>query len=289
MAYLTPRSVDEALDLLRQHRPVIVAGCTDVLPAQRQGQRPAAVLDLSELPALQGISHGPEGWRIGAATTWTEIARAALPPAMAGLQQAARQVGAIQIQNAGTIGGNICNASPAADGVPPLLTLNAEIEVASVAGLRRVPLSRFITGPRRIDLAPDEIVTAVVIPQDDGAAGGAFLKLGARSFMVISIAMVAAVLRVSAGRIVMARVAVGSCSAVAQRLTDFESDLEGRSLSDLAALLPDPARHFAPLAPISDVRATAAYRTCAAQELCRRALLQAASVAEAEENRPDAR
>ena len=86
----------------------------------------------------------------------------------------------------------------------------------------------------------------------------------------------------------MARVAVGSCSAVAQRLTDFESDLEGRSLSDLAALLPDPARHFAPLAPISDVRATAAYRTGAAQELCRRALLQAASVAEAEENRPDA-
>ena len=289
MAYLTPRSVDAALEFLRHHRPVIVAGCTDVLPAQRQGQRPAALLDLSELPALRGISHGPEGWRIGAATTWSEIARTALPAAMAGLQQAARQIGAIQIQNAGTIGGNICNASPAADGVPPLLTLNAVVEVASATGLRRVPLSRFIIGPRRIDLAPDEIVTAVLIPQDDAAACGAFLKLGARSFMVISIAMVAAVLRVSAGRIVMARVAVGSCSAVAQRLTDFESDLEGRSLSDLAALLPDPARHFAPLAPISDVRATAAYRTCAAQELCRRALLQAASVAEAEENRPDAR
>lgn len=118
MSYLVPGSVDEALALLRDWRPTVVAGCTDILPARRQGQRSADILDVAQVPELRGIVRGPQGWRIGAAAIWAEIAAAPMRPAFDALRQAAREVGAIQIQNAGTIAGNICNASPAADGVP---------------------------------------------------------------------------------------------------------------------------------------------------------------------------
>src|SRR5690606_7295406 len=114
--------------------------CTDILPARRQGQPPGDILDVTRLPDLRGIARDPHGWRIGAATTWAEIAAAPLPPAFDALQQAAREVGAVQIQNAATIAGNICNASPAADGVPPLLVLEAEVELVSPAGRRRLML-----------------------------------------------------------------------------------------------------------------------------------------------------
>ena len=104
------------------------------------------------------------GLRIGACTTWSAIRDAALPPAFDALRAAAAEVGGGQIQNAGTIGGNLCNASPAADGVPPLLALDAEVELASAAGTRRLPLAAFLRGPRRTDRRPGEMLTAVLIP-----------------------------------------------------------------------------------------------------------------------------
>src|SRR5260370_31103109 len=100
----------------------------------------------------------------GGATTWSEIAAASLPRCLDPLRAAAREIGAVQIQNRGTIAGNLCNASPAADGVPPLLILDASVELASNRGARRLPLSQFITGNRRTSLAPDEILTAIVMP-----------------------------------------------------------------------------------------------------------------------------
>jgi CO/xanthine dehydrogenase FAD-binding subunit len=275
LPYLVPGTLGEALALLAAGRPMVVAGCTDVLPARRQGDRPAAMLDVTRLAELQGIASGPDGWRIGAAATWGQIAAAALPPAFDALRQAAREVGAVQIQNAGTIAGNICNASPAADGVPPLLVLEAEVELASATGRRRLALADFITGVRRTARAPDELVVALHLPQPPAGAGGAFVKLGTRSSLVISIAMVAAVVRVAQGRITEARLAVGACSPVARRLPDWEAALVGRRLDQPEALRPDPA-HLAGLAPIDDVRATAAYRLDAVRELCRRAVMQAA-------------
>lgn len=275
MAYLVPGSVNEALALLRDRRPSVVAGCTDVLPARRQGQQSGDILDVTQVPDLRGIDHGPQGWRIGAAATWAEIAATPLPPAFDALRQAAREVGAIQIQNAGTIAGNICNASPAADGVPPLLVLEAEVELASVAGRRRVTLADFITGVRRTARAPDELVVALHLPHPAADAGGGFVKLGTRTSLVISIAMVATVVRVAGNRIAEARLAVGACSPVALRLPAWEAALVGRSMDDPAALMPDPA-HLAGLAPIDDVRGTAAYRLEAVRELCRRAVIQAA-------------
>ncbi|MGF1659205.1 MAG: FAD binding domain-containing protein [Rubrimonas sp.] len=285
-----PRALDAALALLaaEAHRgasgdaPRILAGGTDVYPSLRDGPAAFAALDVSGLDALRGASETAEGWRIGAATTWTMIARGALPPAFDALRAAAREVGGAQIQNAGTIGGNLCNASPAADGVPPLLALDAQVELASLRGVRRLPLGDFLLGPRRTARAPDELMTAVLIPPQPEAARSAFVKLGARVHLVISIGMVAALLAPDAqGRVGAARVAVGACSAVAQRLPALEAALVGAPWDGRAlAAIPDPA-HLAPLSPIDDIRASAAYRRAAALELVRRALGMAAGEAAA--------
>ncbi|MCX7644809.1 MAG: FAD binding domain-containing protein [Rhodobacteraceae bacterium] len=272
--YLRPRTLDEALRLAAAGRVVPAAGCTDLFPATQAPALAGPILDLTGIEALRGIARGPGGWRIGALATWTEVARAALPPAFDGLRAAAREVGSVQIQNAGTVGGNLCNASPAADGVPCLLTLEAEVELASVRGTRRLPLPAFLTGPRQTARAADELLTAVVVPAAAGAGQGAFVKLGARRYLVISIAMVAARLEVADGRIARAAVAVGACSAVAARLPALEAALAGAPAGEAAdRVVPDlvaPA-----LAPISDVRADAAYRAEAAVELVRRALVRA--------------
>jgi len=252
----------------------ILAGGTDYYPALRDRPASEDTLDLTRIAELRGITTTADGWRIGATTTWTDIVRARLPACFDGLQAAAREVGSVQIQNAGTIAGNFCNASPAADGVPPLLTLDAEVEIASVNGRRLLPLSAFITGVRRTALQPDEIVTAVLIPHQQ--AHSDFLKLGARKYLVISIAMVAAALEIDdGGRIVKARVAVGACSPVACRLAALEADLVGATAADLTAIV-GPS-HLAGLSPIDDVRADGGYRLQAVEELVRRVLVTAAA------------
>jgi len=212
---------------------------------------------------------------IGARATWTELLRADLPPAFDALKLAAREVGSIQIQNRGTVAGNLCNASPAADGAPPLLALDAEVELVSTRGRRFLPLGDFVQGNRRTTRQPDELLVAVRIPRSSTTGVSHFLKLGARSYLVISIAMVAARIALDeTGRIAEAAIAVGACSAVAQRLRRLETALIGRHLGDeaLAAVADWP---FDELTPIDDVRASAAYRRRAAAELVRRALRHA--------------
>ena len=207
-------------------------------------------------------------------TTWTDVIRHPFPAAFDGLKAAAREVGSVQIQNRGTLAGNICNASPAADGVPPLLTLEAVVEIASFQGVRQVRLSRFITGVRQIDLGEDEIVTALMIPPVAESAGSGFVKLGSRRHLVISIAMVSALVELDAGRISDLRLAVGSCAPVAKRLTQLEQKLTGMTPEE-ACNAELSADLFAPLSPISDVRGSADYRAEAVPELCRRALQKA--------------
>jgi CO/xanthine dehydrogenase FAD-binding subunit len=270
--YLRPRSLDEALDALATTGAQILAGGTDVFPALGDRPQTRPFLDITALPELRGIGLEPDHVRIGATTTWTEIARADLPSGFDALRAAAREVGSLQIQNRGTIAGNLCNASPAADGVPPLLALEAEVELTSRTGRRRLPLREFISGYRRTERREDEIVTAVFVPRAMTDARSAFLKLGARRYLVISIVMVAAMLRTDeAGRIDAARVAVGSCSAVAQRLPALEAALVGRPAAPgIGSAV--TAAHLAPLSPLDDVRATGAYRADAAQTLVARAL-----------------
>jgi CO/xanthine dehydrogenase FAD-binding subunit len=268
--YLRPHRLEEALGALQ--RPfTVLAGGTDFYPARVGRSIDEDVLDISAIAELRGIVRGPAGWRLGATTTWGELIAADLPPLFDGLKQAARDVGGRQIQNAGTIAGNLCNASPAADGVPPLLALDAEVEIASRAGVRRVPLATFITGNRRTVLMPGELLVAIHVPQHAHAARSAFLKFGARRYLVISIVMAAATLEIADGRIAVARVAVGACSAVAQRLPALEAALAGAVLD---ASLGDrvEAAHLAPLAPIDDVRGSAGYRRDAALTVLRRLL-----------------
>ncbi len=270
--YARPTTLDQALGLLAAGESRILAGGTDVFPAL--GSRPLSgpILDLSRLTTIRGIAHADGLYRIGGATTWSDLIAADLPQGFAGLKAAAREVGSVQIQNRGTLAGNICNASPAADGVPPLLALDAAVELQSAAGLRVLPLGAFITGNRKTQRRPDELVTAILVPEALAEGRSSFLKLGARRYLVISIAMIAVTIVVGdGGTVAAARVAVGACSAVAQRLPALEAALTGRPF---AAGLGDAVRaeHLAALTPIDDLRAGADYRRAAALVLVRRAL-----------------
>jgi CO/xanthine dehydrogenase FAD-binding subunit len=269
-AYLRPHCLDEALTALaRPH--VVLAGGTDFYPARVGRAIGEDVLDIGGIAILRGISGNSAGWRLGATTTWSELIESDLPPLFDGLKQAAREVGGRQIQNAGTLAGNLCNASPAADGVPCLLALDAEIEIASPTGSRRLPLSQFITGVRRTALAPGELVVAIHVPRPRHEARSAFLKLGTRRYLVISIAMAAATVEVADGRVASARIAVGACSPVAARLPQLEAALAGAPFDGRLAERVEAA-HLAPLAPIDDVRGSAAYRSDAVVTVLRRLL-----------------
>ena len=267
-----PESLDAALELLQGGRAVALGGGTDLYPALRDGTPPPEMVDLTRIDGLRGISRSGDGWRIGGATTWTQGGKAELPPLFDGLKAAAREVGSVQIQNAGTVAGNLCNASPAADGVPALLALDAQVELAAPSGMRRMPLSDFITGPRATKLVPGEILTALFIPEATGQ--GAFLKLGARRYLVISIAMVSAVVEMEGDTVKSARLAVGACSPVARRLPTLEATLAGKSIAQAEQAALDYG--YPELSPIDDVRAGAVYRREAVATLVARALSQAA-------------
>lgn len=269
--YFRPDTLNQALAHLAGGPATVAAGCTDLFPATEAQTLRGPVLDLTGIAELRGVREGPEGWRIGATTTWSDILNADLPPGFDMLRQAAREVGSVQIQNSATVAGNLCNASPAADGVPPLLALDAEVEIAWATGRRRLPLGDFITGVRRTALRPGEMVAAIHVPRAAGQGCSRFLKLGARRYMVISIASVAVRVVVKDGRADRLAIAVGSCSPVAVRLYALEDRLRGLPLSDLTGAV-DAGLVGAALSPIADLRGDAGYRGQAAVELLRRAL-----------------
>lgn len=270
--YSKPKTLNEAVSLLASAGGQVLAGGTDFYPALGERLPQGDVVDITSLDEIRGIVAEQDHFRIGGLTTWTEVIRKPLPRCFDALKAAAREVGSVQIQNRGTVAGNLCNASPAADGVPPLLALDAEVDLVSAGGTRRVPLLQFLTGNRKTLRKGNEILSAVVIPRRMEDAASTFIKLGARKYLVISISMVAAVVQPDAsGRVAEVHVAVGSCSATARRLTDLEKDLIGLPAS---AGIGGEVReaHLLPLSPIDDVRATAEYRRDASLTLVRRAL-----------------
>lgn len=270
--YSRPKTLDAALHVLAQDGGQILSGGTDFFPALGDRPAPDRVIDISGLAEIKGIAVEADHIRIGGLTTWSQLVATPLPRCFDALKSAAREIGGIQIQNRGTVAGNLCNASPAADSVPPLLALDAEVGLISQAGSRRMSLADFIVGNRKTVRRPDEILANVIVPRTLDDARSVFLKLGARRYLVISIAMVAAVVKTdNAGRVAEARIAIGSCSAAARRLTALERALVGIpariGLGTIAQ-----AEHLAQLSPIDDVRATASYRNDAALTLVRRAL-----------------
>ena len=271
-----PQSIAEAARLLASGSWAVLAGGTDLYPAHVGRPIDAPLLDITAIAGLRGIRGDDRGWTIGATTTWSDVVRAELPPLFDALKAAAREVGGVQIQNAGTVAGNLCNASPAADGTPVLLALGARVVLHSARGERELPLDKFVLGSRRTARGADELVVAVRIPARSPRVRSAFAKLGGRRYLTISISTVAVVVDVDTnGAIVEAGVAVGSCSAVAQRLPALEARLVGVAAgADLAAML-EPA-DLAPLTPIDDLRGSAAYRRDATATLVRRALREVA-------------
>ncbi len=250
LSLLEPKSLDDALRLLREVGPLVpVAGCTDLYVGFHFGTVPARrFLDLQALDELRGIRRRGELLVIGALTTYTDLIRSPLVRRrLPILVEASRQVGSPQIQNRGTLGGNLANASPAGDTLPVLAVAEATVVLVSADGERRVPFGSFYTGYRRTSMRPDELIAAVEVPSVEGRQW--FRKVGTRAAQAISKVIMAAV------RAPRPRVALGSVAPTVVRVPRTEAVLAGGgSLAEAQAALLDE------IAPIDDLRSTAAYR-----------------------------
>lgn len=225
-------SVEEALRLLAEHTSAkILAGGTDLIVQMREGEvRPTLLVDISRVASLRGIVLEEGRLRIGSMTTFAELARHPLVVAHAPLlAMAASQVGAVQIRNQGTIGGNIANSSPAGDIIPPLLALEARVEIASVRGRRERALDSFFLGVRKNTLTKDELLTEISFALPVAGTRGTFVKLGRRKAMAIArISMAALVTINEEGIIEEARIALGAVGSVVFRATAAEELMRGR-------------------------------------------------------------
>lgn len=271
--YFRPNALPEALATLSERPWVILAGGTNFYAAQQDRPITQPVLDITGLSELRGVHRDGALWRIGALTTWTDVIEAThLPRRFDGLRQAAQELGRIQIQNVATVCGNLCAAVRAADGPPNLLALDARVELRSQHGQRVIPIADFVTGDQQTVRLPAELVTGLLIPENDRGASGHFRKLAARRYLASSIVSIAAVFEwADEGDIEAVRLAIGGCGPVARRLPALEEALQARPASaDLAALA--QPQHIAHLAPLDDLRATAQYRRHAALTLLRRLL-----------------
>ena len=267
--YYRPENLNDGLVALSENSWTMLAGGTDFYPARVGKHINEKVMDLTGINELRSIRKTEDQIYIGALTTWTDIFKANLPEAFEGLRKASKTIGGVQTQNAGTICGNICNASPAADSIPNLMALNAQVQLMSVKETRILPIEDFILGNRKIARKDNELVTGLIIPFPSKEARGNFEKLGSRAFLVISIAMVGVVVDFNESReIENLNVAVGSCSAVSKRLYLLEKEAKGHKLKDLEI----KPLHLEKLEPINDIRATAAYRNAVVSELVLRAI-----------------
>ncbi len=282
MGVLIPRTLDDAVTALVEHPDALVlAGGTDLMvevnEARLRLSGDETVVAVSRVPELRTWAHDPatRTVRLGAGVTYAEIEREPLASLLPALAQAARTVGSPQIRNAATIGGNLATCSPAGDGLPVLAALDAEVELASPAGRRSVPVGAFMTGVKRTDRRADELITAVTVPVLDGWQG--YAKVGVRNAMVIAIA--GACLAVDRpGRSI--RLALGSVAPTVVRAPDAETFAASRVDWGALAVEDDAVEEFGRLAtrtisPIDDHRATAAYRVHAVEVLARRLLSRA--------------
>ena len=212
----------------------MLAGGTDLYPAHVGRPLAQPLLDITAIAALRGIRREADGgWTIGATTTWTDVVRADLPPVFDALKAAAREVGGVQIQNAGTVAGNVCNASPAADGAPALMALDARVVLRSERGERELR-GRALRArqPAHGARAPTSSSSRSACRRASARARSAFIKLGGRRYLTISMTMVALGVDVDAAGIVVAAAASRSAAApaVARRLPALEARLVGARL-----------------------------------------------------------
>lgn len=274
MEFFRPASLAEALEIKAAHPGGIpIAGGTDLMvEINFDKRRPEVLIDLTVCPELQEWSRSNGTIRIGSGVSYSRLI-AELAGELPGLAIASRTVGSPQIRNRGTLGGNLGTASPAGDGVPPLVAVGAEVEVASTNGARQVPVTEFITGVKKNALAGDELIVAVHVPVAKGPQQ--FSKIGTRNAMVIAVATFAIALDLE-GRTV--GTALGSSSPRPLRAHDAEEFIAAEL--DWAGRTPVPANvaeRFGELVagvatPIDDVRGTAAYRRHALRVMAKRTL-----------------
>jgi CO/xanthine dehydrogenase FAD-binding subunit len=265
-----PRDLSSALQIMAQQpaawKPF--AGGTDLMVLLEAGRLPhRRFLSIWKLPELRGIEVTPRHVTLGALTTYTEIRRSeVLAQEFPLLCRAAAETGSVATQNRGTLGGNIANASPAADSPPALLVYDAELELVSASGWRRVPCHGFWTGYKQTGLQADELIHRIRLPRATNGWKHYYRKVGTRRAQAISKVCFAASARIDAGRIVQIRIALGSVAPTALRAVQTEKALQGEKLTpeSLRAAQAVLARE---IAPIDDMRSTARYRRRIAQNL----------------------
>jgi CO/xanthine dehydrogenase FAD-binding subunit len=274
MEFLQPVGWTEALEVKAAHPEALpLWGGTDVMVDVNFGRaRPEAVLDLTRVTELAGWDRDDGSIRVGAGVTYTRVIDE-LGDLLPGLAIASRTVGSPQIRNRGTIGGNLGSSSPAGDALPPLYAANAEVEVASMRGSRRIPIEQFITGPKRNVLEPDELIAAFRVRTARG--GEQFSKIGTRNAMVIAVCSFAIALddeRRTVGT------CLGSAAPTPRRAKEAETYIASRLDWDARAPIADEVlERFGELvaeaaAPIDDQRGSAAYRRHALAVLARRTM-----------------
>jgi CO/xanthine dehydrogenase FAD-binding subunit len=271
--YVAPHSLNEALGLLQEHeeKARLIAGGTDLLVWMKQGVvYPGMLIDIRALPELSFIRVRGDELHIGAATPMNEIKDSREVQERApGLVQALQVLACHPIRNTATVGGNLCSASPAADTAPPLLALGASVALQSVEGERRVALSGFFAGPGLTQKKPNEILKHIIVPHQAGRSG--FLKLGRRKALTLSIASVAACVTIQDGKFTDAKVALGAVAPIPLLCKKAQEQLIGARVGeDVIQRASEAAKKE--VSPITDVRATAAYRREMAGVLTRRIL-----------------
>jgi xanthine dehydrogenase small subunit len=262
-SYLRPRSLEEAAEMIAAHPDFMrLAGATDLMVDAKHKRVPAGIVDLWRVPGMVGIAETDRGITIRAGTTWLDVHRH--PP----LAAAAREIGALQIQARGTLGGNVGTSSPVGDSLPVLLALDAELELASVRGMRRVPYREFCVGYRKTALAADELIVAAHLPSPSPHVHLAWRKVGTRRAQSISKVMGAAAIELIDGTVASARIALGAVADRPIRIAAVEAAVVGLRAKDAAEAARAALRTA--IAPIDDIRSTSVYRRTVAENLVAR-------------------
>ena len=292
MKYFAPSTIEEAVGLLASEPGTrVFAGATDVIPQMRAGRpEPEGLVDLKRIERLVSVQRSDTMWTIGAAAPTAMLtANAELSAELPGLVEAAGLIGSDQVQSRSSLGGNLCNASPAADSVPALIVNGARAVIASGSGTRTVAVADVPIGPGRTSLAPGEFIIEIEVDRPPARTGDAYLRMIPRTEM--DIAVVGVGVRVTldeAGRCLSAAIVLGAVAPTVVRVGAAEAALVGSTINDetLAAVA---AAASAACNPIDDKRGTIAYRRHVAGVLAKRAVTIAAQRAQNASNSGEAR
>jgi len=275
LSYIAPSTVDEAVRLLAgaSGAAKVLSGGTDLLVQLRSGRtKPDLIVDTKRIPGISGIREQDGAFVIGAATSGAVIGECeALKDAWPGVVEAANLIGSTQIQGRASLAGNLCNASPAADSVPPLIAARATCVIAGANGRREVPVESIVTGPGRTSLGPDEFVLEFHLPKRPPRSADAYLRFIPRTEMDIAVVGAAVSLTLDPGGVCTdARIVLGAVAPTAVLVPEGAAALIGRKLDETAVAGLDKAARGA-CKPIDDKRGTIEYRTKVAGVLARRA------------------